>query len=311
MSRVTLSKSSSVKHYKFLEFNYALIGGSRSAEGTRFDIEGLGITLDAGRSATTHTSKVFMTHGHRDHSSGLVSVLGQDVSARGGAGESIQKVDLYVPNEIFMYVQQMILWFFAASTFNMNPKIQRGMHFTHQGGMQFGKGTFYNMTGVIPGSSFKLPIKGRLEWMVEIVQCFHTVPCVGYLFSEMRNRLKPEYEKFREKKEELAKLKMEGVELSSMVPIQQLAFLGDTTTRVFTNQRIFDFPIIMIECSFLYPEHKDESIRDMHVHWDDLRPIVDDHPNNTFALMHFSQRYNDDEIRKFFKNKPCNVMLLI
>jgi ribonuclease Z len=61
--------------------------------------------------------------------------------------------------------------------------------------------------------------------------CAHTVPCLGYLFSAVTNKLKPAYRALSGP--QLRALRQEeGVELTAPVATPVFAFLGDTTAEV-------------------------------------------------------------------------------
>ncbi len=65
------------------------------------------------------------------------------------------------------------------------------------------------------------------------------------------------------------------------------------------------FPVIAVECTFF--KEKDKDIKhSKHIHWDDLKPIVEQNPHIYFIIVHFSMRYSVGEIEEFFKDK--NVM---
>lgn len=101
---------------------------------------------------------------------------------------------------------------------------------------------------------------------------------------------------------------------------------GDTHVDVFAkNPQIFDYPEIIVECTFFHNEKgiQERANRDGHIHWDSLRPsmihsielpidvnderwvrfslvVVLDHPKNRFILIHWSLRYKEQEIYDFF-----------
>lgn len=68
---------------------------------------------------------------------------------------------------------------------------------------------------------------------------------------------------------------------------------------------IFQCSSIVVECSFVAvgmneAEAEMQAIRRGHVAWSQLRPIVESHPHIEFILVHFSERYSDEELRVFF-----------
>lgn len=62
---------------------------------------------------------------------------------------------------------------------------------------------------------------------VDVVQCCHSVPTVGYIFSESRTKLKAEYKDIPGK--QIAELRRQGIDVNENVLIKRIAFLGDTT----------------------------------------------------------------------------------
>jgi len=73
------------------------------------------------------------------------------------------------------------------------------------------------------------------------------------------------------------------------------------------NRNIIDYPIIMIECTFLLYEDYDYSKEKKHIHWKDLKPFFELYPNTQFILYHFSQRYKKSQIEEFLRDRPKNV----
>jgi len=98
-------------------------------------------------------------------------------------------------------------------------------------------------------------------------------------------------------------------------------YVGDTHYTIFEKyQELFDYPIIIVECTFYCNETLDRANRDGHIHWSQLEPIVTSHPNTTFVLIHFSLRYSEEDIYQFFdsltvrENNPislANVVLFV
>lgn len=80
---------------------------------------------------------------------------------------------------------------------------------------------------------------------------------------------------------------------------------------------ILTCPAIIVECSFLgaggmsEQQSEEEAISRGHVSWAQLRPVVLNSPGTTFVLVHFSERYTDDQIREYFwkKEMPRNIVL--
>jgi hypothetical protein len=77
---------------------------------------------------------------------------------------------------------------------------------------------------------------------------------------------------------------------------------------------IFQYPIIVIECTFLEKEDLHHAKKKNHMHWEYLFPIVQSHPLIKFILIHFSKRYKWPEIKNFFDRinslTPLNNVIL-
>jgi len=168
----------------------------------------------------------------------------------------------------------------------------------------------YDIFPCLPSESHKVDNK----YMVDIVKCDHTVPCVGYCFYESRNRLKTEYKGLS--KEEMIQLRKKNVEVSEQFKFPIFVFLGDTTHEVFVmNPQIFEYPVIIVECTFLYEDHILEAEKSKHMHWKNLQPFIVANPKCIFVLIHFSLRYSDKDVTKFFNDmaekKPENIVLWV
>ena len=134
--------------------------------------------------------------------------------------------------------------------------------------------------------------------------------------------------------EEIGKLVASGENVNEEVLLQLFCFLGDTDHRVFEDAKdinkrtlkhhkkgmpeprmrpeipnpVFNYPVIIVECTYIDPEHEREAKDDKHMHWKNLKPVVLAHPEIHFILIHFSARYRSDYIDDFFrKQKISNV----
>ena len=71
---------------------------------------------------------------------------------------------------------------------------------------------------------------------VKIIKCFHRVPCVGYGFTEVRDKLKDEYKNIDGK--ELGKLRKDGVTITEKKEFHIFCYIGDTDLRVLENNEL-------------------------------------------------------------------------
>ena len=159
----------------------------------------------------------------------------------------------------------------------------------------------FNVIGVSPNDTININRDKNATIVVDIIKCDHSIPTVGFCFSEVRLKLKNEYNGIFSP--EIRQLKKSGIEVTEKIKFPQFIYIGDTTINVFTlNPQILTsgFPTIIIECTFLYDDDYENSKQKKHIHWNDLKPIIISHDTIIFILIHFSLRYKDNDIKLFF-----------
>lgn len=289
---------------------WTIFGWSRSMAGTGFFIPELQIMLDAGISHLPSPSHVFCTHGHQDHSMVLGGCAATYVVTK-------QPLQLFAPAEVAPYCAA-----FVEAALQMNwcsevnhasasaggcpePYLSREFPFPYDV-VECRAGMTFDLSKL--GSNSKLR-KAALH--VEIFECHHSVPSRGYGFHTFRPKLKAEYAGLAGR--EIGALRKSGVEVNEVHKHPILAFMGDTTVKALesnADRGLLDYPVIIIECTFIHPDHRAEAASRGHTHWLDLEPYVRAHPDTTFMLIHFSLRYTDREILEFFDgldDKPANI----
>jgi ribonuclease Z len=276
-----------------------LTGYSRANDKTFFHIPELRCSLDAGLCEGRQVDSVFLTHTHHDHSKDL------DYLAANASG-----TDIYLPAEAVPYVESYLR---ASAELN------------HGSGFDPARAKGYRLHGVRQDDEFTF---GRRGHHVRVVECEHKVPCVGYAFSEWDKALRPEFDELRksllrqgrsaEFGRLMARKRKAGVEVEYKIRRPLFAFLGDTRVTVFErNSWLFEYPVVITECTFLDDSELDRADRVGHTVWSRLGPIVEAHPQTLFVLTHFSLRHSDQEILTFFQrqwegmgdSRPDNVLL--
>jgi ribonuclease Z len=251
-------------------------GSSVSAEATGFYVPELEIHLDAGFTPEIFIKQFFITHSHMDHTGGLPRIL----ITKPENGENIE---IYVPEEI---VDTCGLFIKSALDFSKSNVREEGY-------------SYYNVIPVRIGMTYNITTFNNKNLQVEIIKCFHTVPCVGYGFSEERKRLKSEHKSL--KGHEIAELKKSGIEVTEKIFIPILLFLGDTNEKIFENASIYNYPIIMIECTYYEDVDLKLAKSNSHMHWKFLSPVILAHPEIKFVVMHPSAKIKISQIRKTYK----------
>ncbi|MEV2268528.1 MBL fold metallo-hydrolase [Nonomuraea africana] len=278
-----------------------LTGYSRANDKTFFHIPELRCCLDAGLCEGRQVDTVFLTHTHHDHSKDL------DYLAANPSG-----TDIYLPAEAVPYVESYLR---ASAELN------------HGAGFDPALATGHRLHGVRRDDEFSF---GRRGHHVRVVECEHKVPCVGYAFSQRSKTLRPEFEQLRQSLIRqgrggefgriMVRKREEGVEVDTEIRRPLFAFLGDTHVNVFArNQWLFEYPVIITECTFLEDAELERANRIGHTVWSQLRPVVEAHPQTLFVLTHFSLRHSDRQVLEFFRQqweqagtaRPDNVLLWV
>mmetsp|Transcript_15179 Transcript_15179/g.38553 ORF Transcript_15179/g.38553 Transcript_15179/m.38553 type:complete len:227 (-) Transcript_15179:76-756(-) len=178
----------------------------------------------------------------------------------------------------------------------------------------------YELCGVRDGDKIESLRGKRKDFTVRVFDCIHVVPCVGFAFSQKRTKLKQEYA--AKTGAEIGQLRRTGTEVTEEVEVPRFVYMGDTNVAVFAKQPwLFDFPIIIVECTFLY-ENPDIGVaarceRDGHICWElGLEEVVMAHPDVTFVLIHFSLRYSEEDIFAYFRKRSetrnlSNVVIFV
>jgi ribonuclease Z len=131
----------------------------------------------------------------------------------------------------------------------------------------------------------------------------HTIPSVGYLVWERRQKLKEEYlglpgEKIRD-------LRLAGTQVTREIRTPLLAYTGDTSPAGLDNYPpVFEAKILITEMSFIRPNHRREKIHKFgHMHLDDFLERAERFKNELIIAAHFSTRYHASEVRRYLETK--------
>jgi ribonuclease Z len=265
---------SSLNEFKVPGTEYSLRGFSIAALRTNFVVRELNIMLDAGISGNMAPDHIFITHCHSDHCANLPYHL--------YSSKENSRIQIYAPSESADRINDYIK---SANLMSCETSIEHAQN-------------SYNMVPVDPGT-FELVIKNK-KFNIEVLKCYHTVPCVGYGFIEKRRKLKDEYAKLSSR--EVSELKKKGTDINKEVQYPTFCFLGDTDRRILENSALEKYSTVMVECTFILESELDQAAKTQHMHWDHLKGYIIAHPNINFVLYHFSLRYKKSVLIEFFNN---------
>ena len=125
----------------------------------------------------------------------------------------------------------------------------------------------------------------------------HTVPSNGYVLLERRSKLKPELVGLPQ--DQLVELKKRGQEITQLMEIPLVCYTGDTMWGPhFDRPDVLNAKILITECTFLEPGHRDRAAVGKHLHLDDVVELVKKSKAEAIVLTHLSRRTHMGEARK-------------
>jgi ribonuclease Z len=247
---------------------FTVEGYSRAAVQTYWRIPELKIGFDLGAQPWDFmgTSTWFVTHGHLDHLAALPVYV---------ARRRMMKMDpptIYLPDHTVEHVDRILQTY---------RKLDRGR-------------LPCKLIGIQPGDEIEV----SRELVVTVSATTHTVPSLGFIVWDRRNKLKPEFvglpgEKIRD-------LRLSGHEITTEVRIPLLGYLGDTSPPGLDNcPAMYDAKVLIAEMTFVSPDHRKDKIhKHGHMHLDDFVARRDKFKNDVIIAAHFSTRYHNRQIRE-------------
>lgn len=140
-------------------------------------------------------------------------------------------------------------------------------------------------------------------WSVEAFAVSHRVPSLGYALIRQVQRLRPELQGLSG--DEIRARRARGEAVSRAEDRVEVAFCGDTTIRVVERQPLVRAArLLILECTFVEPEHLDRAAPTGHVHLDQIAERAHLFADNERVLLtHFSQRYPAHRVRRLLDER--------
>jgi len=248
-------------------------GYSRAAVQSYWRIPELKIGFDLGAQPWDFmgTSTWLVSHTHLDHAAALPVYIARRRMMR------MEPPVLYLPAESLEDVKRLLLvW----------QRLDRGR-------------MLCTLNGIRPGDEIEL----SRDHVVSVFQTTHTIPSVGFLVWERRNKLKEEFQGLPGEK--IRDLRLSGVAVTREVRIPLVAYTGDTSPAGLDNYPpVYEAKILITELSFIMPSHRKEKIHKFgHMHLDDLLERQDRFKNELIICAHFSTRYHPQQVQKHLEKK--------
>jgi ribonuclease Z len=265
-----------VDNAPFLTHHHAgltIEGYSRAAVQSYWRIPELKIGFDLGAQPWDFmgTQTWLITHTHLDH----VAALPVYVARR-----RMMKMEppvIYLPEESVEDVRRLLL---------IMQRLDRGR-------------LVCELRGIRGGQEFEL----SRDHVVTAFATTHTIPSVGFMVWERRNKLKEEFQGLPGDK--IRDLRLAGTQVTREVRTPLLAYTGDTSPAGLDNYPpAFEAKVLITEMSFIRPNHRREKIHKFgHMHLDDFIERADRFKNELIVAAHFSTRYHPDEVRRYVDGK--------
>ena len=237
----------------------------------------IGIDLGICPRSSFNKNHIFFTHSHADHISGVV---------RHCASRRL----LGLPPPTYVIGQE------DAENFN---------HFMQAASKLVRSEMEYHLKVVSPGD--RIDINRQL--CVRSYRSIHRAPCQGYVVSEVRSKLKPDFQGLSGSK--LQSLRESGQQLSVDVETPLVSYTGDTTIEVFFREPLLQqVKVLITEVTFFDDDvDKVEAKRRGHMHIDDIIDNPQLFCQAGIVLMHASSRFSDDEVQRILVNKMPESLL--
>ncbi len=213
----------------------------------------------------------FITHAHLDHLAALPVFI---------ARRRMMKMEppiIYLPAENLEDVKRLLMvW----------QRLDRGR-------------MACELHGVQPGEEIVL---GR-EHVVSVFPTVHTVPSVGFLVWDRRNKLKEEYQHLTG--EQIRDIRLSGTPVTREIRTPIVAYTGDTSPAGLDGTpELYRVKVLITEMSFILPKHRRDKIHKFgHMHLDDFIERAARFQNEKIIVSHFSTRYHPDQVIKYLERK--------
>ncbi len=137
----------------------------------------------------------------------------------------------------------------------------------------------------------------------------HRAPTQGYIFFELRNKLKPEYHGLTPS--DLQGLREAGFELSAEIETPLVTYTGDTTIDVFHREpTLQQVKVLITEVTFFDQDvDKTEAKKRGHMHIDDIIDNPELFCQPAIVLMHSSSRFSGETIQQILEDRmPKDIL---
>ena len=158
--------------------------------------------------------------------------------------------------------------------------------------------------GIGPGAEIEL----SRELVVTVTSTKHTVPSIGFVVWERRQKLKDEYQDLSG--DQIRDLRLSGHEVTAERRMPRIAYLGDSAPEGLDNcPAMYEAEVLIMEMTFIAPGHRREKIHKLgHIHLEDVVSRQNHFKNKLVIASHFSTRYHVKQIRSAVEKKLPDML---
>ncbi len=257
---------------------FHVLGYSVAGEETVIQIPEFNINFDIGKCPRPALTSDFclLSHGHIDHSAGIVYYLSQ------------------------RFFQGMI-----PGTVLCPAKIADGLsNIIRSWAALEGKVTEHKIVPMSPGDEFEL----RKGLFVRAFPTRHTVPSIGFTVLERREKLKPELFAQNLPGHQLREMRQRGEQITYTLDVPVVAYTGDTSMgETLLQPGVIDAKVLITECTFFEPGHRKRASVGQHLHVDELLEVLPKLKNELVLLSHVSRRTRLKAAKEIFRTAMAGL----
>jgi len=244
-----------------------VLGSSLAGEETFVVVPEMNLVFDVGRAPreAVTVDNVLLSHGHMDHAAGVAYYFAQRMFIDNRPG------NVYLPEQLVEPIRRLLrVW---ADIDGHEPPA--------------------NVHGARPGEDIVL----RRDLIVRPFKVNHpcrrhdrsVVESLGFAAIEVRRKLKEEYRDLTGP--QIVELKKQGVEITNRIELPLVTYCGDTAPGGFLDlDCVRQAKVLLLECTFVEPDHRDRARAGYHMHITDLREVMRHLKNERVVLTHLSRR---------------------
>lgn len=253
---------------------FHILGYSVAGEESAIQVPELNINFDIGKCPRPMLTSDFclLSHGHIDHSAGIVYYLSQRFFQGMSAGTVLCPAKIAEPLSKIIHA-----W----------------------AGLE-GKVTEHRIIPMNVGDEFEI----RKGLIARAFAVRHRVPAIGFTLIDRREKLKPELLAQNLPGHILRKMKDNGEQITYTMDVPLVAYTGDTCMgETLLQPGVMDAKVLITECTFYEPDHRKRASVGEHLHVSELLEVLPQLQNELVLLTHVSRRTHLRAAKGIFKEQ--------